>query len=646
MDPTQKKLSRGVQKGNFEPPFRSSPLITMQICGNTWLSKWMVVLASLLTACWASSAGEDWPHPRGPRFDGVFADASIALPWPTNGLPLLWERPIGQGFSGLTVKEGRIFTQAQSLGGQDLISLSLETGEVLWRTRYAHPWEVDGLYPGPFGTPAVDGKRVFIGDCYGTIQCFEAGKGARLWTFDAVRELNPAGVDFGYAATPLVLDGQVFAPSPAGDSKTTAFSLDAATGRLLWRSGTNFPSYASCLPVQVQGQRQIVLLLRNGISAFDPKTGTELWHDEWTHGYDEHATWPVYQEPFLLCSSPFKRGSRLYRLSIEAGRPRAELVWQEKVLSNDIFSSVLKDGHVYGFDLLSSQAEFHGRTRGSLKCLDFMTGQVRWTNQEIAHCSVSIVGKHLLLLDDAGRLALVDPNPAGYREQASMSLPAGGKYWTAPVVVGQRLLIRSREAIACYSLGGAMVVATSAPEARPSLSLVDWLQQHRSPAFTAPTLLALTEWYGGGLVVIVVAMIVGRKRLAAGVVAAFVLGLAGTFVLTMLCGRFIFTVPASLCAAFCLLLLFGLKPAGRPWHGWVFLLAFIGLCLGYYAFCDRYFLVAGWGFLIGFPFATWPGLLLVKHCRERPGWPGIILGWATFTAFYWGAASVILARTS
>ena len=560
-------------------------------------------------------------------------------------MTLLWERPIGQGFSGLAVKEGRIFTQAQSLGGQELISLSLETGEVLWRTRYALPWELDGLYPGPYGTPTVDGGRVFIGDCYGTIQCFDARKGSRLWTFDAVRKLNPAGVDFGYAATPLVLDGRVFAPSPAGDSKTTAFSLDAVSGQLLWSSGTNFPSYASFLPIQVQGQRQIVLLLRNGISAFDPKTGAELWHDEWTHGYDEHATWPIYREPFLLCSSPFRRGSRLYRLSIEAGRPRAELVWQEKVLSNDIFSSVLKDGYVYGFDLQSAQAEFHGRTRGSLKCLDLMTGQVMWTNHEITHCSVSIVGKHLLLLDDAGRLALADPDPAGYRELASMSLPARGKYWATPVVIGKRLLVRSRETIACYSLGGGeTAVATIGTARAPSLSLIGWLQKHRSPAFTAPTLRALREWYGAGLAIIAAAMIVGRKRLAAGLVAAFVLGLAGTFALTMLCGRFVFTAPVSLCAAFCLLVLFGLKTTGRPWHGWVFLLAFIGLCLGYFYFCSRYFLLAGWGFLTGFPFAIWPGLVLVKRCRERAGWLGIVLGWATFSAFYWGASIVILAR--
>ena len=635
-------LKRTLSAPRFKPP-------KMQFCGNTsWRSKWLVALAAntlLLILC-TNSSGEDWPHPRGPGFDGVFTNASIALPWPTNGLPLLWERPIGQGFSGLAVQAGRIFTQAQSLGGQEVISLSLETGEVLWRTRHAIPWEVDGLYPGPYGTPAVDSGRVFVGDCYGTIQCFDAQKGTRLWTFDAVRKLNPAGVDFGYAATPLVLDGQVFAPSPAGDSKTTAFSLEAATGRLLWSSGTNFPSYASFLPIQVQGQRQLVLLLRNGISAFDPKTGAELWHDEWTHGYDEHATWPVYREPFLLCSSAFKRGSRLYRLSIEAGRPRAELIWQEKVLSNDVFSSVLVDGFVYGFDLLSSQAEYHGRTRGSLKCLEFMTGQVRWTNQEMAHCSVSIVGKHLLLLDDAGRLAVANPDPAGYRELASMSLPARGKYWTAPVVVGNRLLVRSRDTVACYGLGGSeTAVAASGPAPAPGLSLMDWMQKHRSPAFTAPTLQVLTEWYAGSLVVMGLAMMVGRKHLAAGLVAAFVLGLAGTFGLTMVCGRFVFTVPVSLCAAFCLLLLGGLKTTGRPWHGWVFLLAFIGLCLGYYSFCTRYYLLAGWGFLTGFPFALPPGILLVKRCRDPAGWLGIILGWATISAFYWGASIVILKRT-
>ena len=46
-------------------------------------------------------------------------------------------------------------------------------------------------------------------------------------------------------------------PAPAGDSKATVFSLDAATGQLLWSSGIHFPSYASCLPISVQGRPQI-----------------------------------------------------------------------------------------------------------------------------------------------------------------------------------------------------------------------------------------------------------------------------------------------------------------------------------------------------------------------------------------------------
>lgn len=607
-----------------------------------------VFILIALTADAFSSTGavvNDWPHPRGPRFDGVFADAPIATKWPTNGLTAIWDRPIGHGFSGMTVKNGRVYTQAQTLGGQELICLSLDTGEVLWKSRYAFPWEMDGNYPGPFGTPVTHEDRIFFTDPFGTILCANARNGSIEWKFNAVPQLSPAGVDFGYAPTPLIFEGRVIAPAPAGDSKTTIYSLDAFTGKLVWSAGTNFPSYASCLPINVQGQTQIVLFLRNGIAGYHPNTGAELWRDTWTKGYDEHSSWPLYQEPFLFCSSPFRRGSRLYRLSMQKDQAPAELVWENKLLSNDIFSSALHNGYVYGYDVRSQQSELLGRTRGSLRCLELATGKAMWTNEAIAHCSVSLMGNRLLLLEDEGGLILIEANPETYRELARTQLPKRGKYWTAPVILGDNLLVRSRETIACYNLGASKPAqTTSAAKAEHSDLLMEWFQKHRSYDFTAPGTRVLAKWFTHGLALTLIAWGLGLAapeiyRAQTILSLAFGLGIAGTYWLTMLRGQFIFTVPVSLCAAFCGLLVFGMK--SPKWRGWLMVLGFAAACAGYYFFCAQFNLLAGWGFLTGFPFALWPGLWFAKSNGRNPA-PFAL----TFTAYFWGAALVILWRTS
>ena len=52
--------------------------------------------------------------------------------------------------------------------------------------------------------------------------------------------------------------------------------------------------------------------------------------------------------------------------------------WDSRELSNDILSSVLVDGFIYGFDIQNSQANTIEPTIGEFKCLRLETGEVMW----------------------------------------------------------------------------------------------------------------------------------------------------------------------------------------------------------------------------------------------------------------------------
>lgn len=75
----------------------------------------------------------DWPQWRGPNRDGISLDKGLRKEWPEGGPKLLWQvDTVGVGYSSLSVKDGRIFTQGDLDGVEHVIALSVEDGRVLW----------------------------------------------------------------------------------------------------------------------------------------------------------------------------------------------------------------------------------------------------------------------------------------------------------------------------------------------------------------------------------------------------------------------------------------------------------------------------------------------------------------------------------
>ena len=50
----------------------------------------------------------DWPQFLGPTRNGVYAGNDLADAWPKNGPPLVWQKEVGQGFSGPAVAAGKL----------------------------------------------------------------------------------------------------------------------------------------------------------------------------------------------------------------------------------------------------------------------------------------------------------------------------------------------------------------------------------------------------------------------------------------------------------------------------------------------------------------------------------------------------------
>src|SRR5258706_12095037 len=71
-----------------------------------WTSKLLVSLAAALVSAEAAQAS-DWPQFLGPTRNGVYAGNDLAASWPKDGPPVIWQKKVGQGFSGPAVAAGK-----------------------------------------------------------------------------------------------------------------------------------------------------------------------------------------------------------------------------------------------------------------------------------------------------------------------------------------------------------------------------------------------------------------------------------------------------------------------------------------------------------------------------------------------------------
>ena len=94
-----------------------------------------LVVAARASAQVPSGPGE-WPQWRGPQRDGISAETGLLKQWPKEGPKVAWQvESVGVGYSAISIKDGRIFTQGDLDGVEHVIALDLKDGRLLWAVR-------------------------------------------------------------------------------------------------------------------------------------------------------------------------------------------------------------------------------------------------------------------------------------------------------------------------------------------------------------------------------------------------------------------------------------------------------------------------------------------------------------------------------
>jgi hypothetical protein len=387
---------------------------------------------------------DDWPQFLGPERNGVSAETGLAASWPKDGPPVVWQRDVGEGFSGPVVAGGRLIL-FHRVGDEEVVEcLDAATGKPQWKQAYPTRYSDQlGKGDGPRATPTIAGNRVVTLGAEGVLSCFDLEKGTLYFSKPLHKEYKVPPSYFGVGTSPIVEGGLILVNVGAKNAGIVAFNLQ--DGKEVWKATDDGASYSSPVVATAGKQRVVVFFTRYGADLLNPKTGAVLYHQKWRARYDAsvNAATPLVIGDELFFSTCYETGALLLKLKADGS---AEELWQgEDVMDNHYNTAVYRAGYLYGF---------HGRQeRGpDFRCVELKTKKVAWDKARFGCGSMVLADGKLIVLTEAGDLVLVEATPAAYRELARAHVFSAAPCRAQIALAGGKLYGRDQKKLMCFNL--------------------------------------------------------------------------------------------------------------------------------------------------------------------------------------------------
>jgi outer membrane protein assembly factor BamB len=380
-----------------------------------------------------------WTDFRGPFRDGHYREQPIRTNWPANGLEPLWKQPIGGGYASFVIARNRAFTIEQR-GPQEVVAgYDVQTGRELWTNGWNALFTESLGGDGPRATPTWADGVVYALGATGELRALDEGSGRVLWRTNIIDENGATNLDWGMAASPLVV-GETVVVLPGGPNGHSVVAYNRRTGKRVWSALGDKQAYSSPMLVTLGGVPQIIVFAATRLMGLSPHKGELLWDYPWQTPFDINAGQPLLVgDNRIFLSSGYGTGAAVIELTPNGSRFSVREVWRNNRMKNQFTSSVLHEGFVYGLD------------EAILACLDVATGQLRWKGGRYGYGQVLLANGQLIVLAENGDLALVRATPERHEELARFPV-LNGKTWNHPAMADGKLLIRNLAEMAAFDL--------------------------------------------------------------------------------------------------------------------------------------------------------------------------------------------------
>jgi outer membrane protein assembly factor BamB len=412
----------------------------------------------------APPALPSWALWRGPSGQGYSDDTRVPLTW-SDQHNLLWKTDLpGKGNSTPILWGDHIFLTAASPDGKDryVVCVQARDGKVLWQELAARE-----TYPGRshdwngYASPscATDGTYVyaFLGES--GLFCYDF-TGKLIWKHPFGILTYEATLPFGPASSPFLFKDLVIqlcdhdGPNgvlPAGRDPTelapsALIALDKRTGQVRWQTPRD-QGKSSSTPLLLKmpdGRLDLIVNSPQGVWAYDPRTGKEIWHCDRkgdTAKFGEQM--PLSNRDTLFIASGRPNGPmQAIRLGGTGDVSKTHLLWQViRKSARDISSHLLWGDYLYAADW-----------QGVLSCYDIHDGRMVYPEkQRIGTSSVAspiAVRDKILFVMDNGETVVLEPGrefKVAGRNRLSDSTP----FRASPAIADGRLYLRSQSHLYC-----------------------------------------------------------------------------------------------------------------------------------------------------------------------------------------------------
>jgi outer membrane protein assembly factor BamB len=351
---------------------------------------------------------------------------------------------VGEGFASPVVAGGRLVL-FHRVGAEELVEcLEAANGKRLWKHAYRTDYEDDyGKGNGPRSTPVIAGGKVYTLGPAGLLLCLDLASGKPLWDKELHALYRVKKNFFGVGTSPLV-EGDLLLVN-VGGAGAGIVAFDKSTGKEVWKATDDDASYSSPIAASIGMERMVFFLTREGLVALAPGNGEVRYKKRWRsrNSASVNAATPVLLEgKYLFLSSSYDTGDVL----LEVGKDGCKEVWKSKeALSSHFSTPVAVGAQLYGF-------EGRQEAGAQLRCIDWKTGKVRWTETGFGCGSIIAAGSKLFVLSEGGDLVLVDANGAKYQEKARAAV-LGQPCRAHMALSGGLLYARDGRKLACWKVG-------------------------------------------------------------------------------------------------------------------------------------------------------------------------------------------------
>ncbi len=384
-----------------------------------------------------------WTQFLGPNRTNRSLETGLLKSWPAGGPRLLWTaRNLGEGYSAVSIAEGKVFTMGTRQGREIVVAIDLNSGKEIWATPHGEIFR-DGQGNGPRSTPTYDNGNLYSLGASGDLSCLNAQNGQQIWKQNILSTYGAKNIQWGISESPLV-DGEKVICTPGG-TVATMVALNKQNGSPVWLAkvpGNPKAGYASPIIAVIQGRKQYINFSHDGLLGVDANNGVPIWGDNNASNGTANCSSAIAIGNTVFYASGYGTGGALLAFSSRESKPT--MVYKTNKMKNHHGGMVYLDGFIYGAN------------EQIMTCMNIQTGAAAWETrlEGQGKGAITYADGNLYFRSEQGPMFLIEANPREANVISRFDQPerSGKRAWARPVVADGKLFLRDQDILLCYDL--------------------------------------------------------------------------------------------------------------------------------------------------------------------------------------------------